>query len=238
MVAGWTRGGPCNGPVDGPARVRTAVHAAALQLLETHQWDALSVPMVAEASGVHQATIYRRWGSMSALLTDVVNEWSATTAALPDTGSLRDDLQIYAGAVATPLEGRLVPLILRAVVQEIRPGARRQASAAFTERERQLQTMLDRANAQGSRRPPSTSCSSWSWPRCTSTRSSPSRCRPRTPPAWSIGSSTSSPDGAPKGPPRSAVLSRRSGRGVGRGRGTRRAGRCARRRRHWSPCRW
>ena len=131
------------------ARVRTAVHAAALQLLETHQWDALSVPMVAEASGVHQATIYRRWGSMSALLTDVVNEWSATTAALPDTGSLRDDLQIYAGAVATPLEGRLVPLILRAVVQEIRPGARRQASAAFTERERQLQTMLDRAKARG-----------------------------------------------------------------------------------------
>ncbi len=131
------------------ARVRTAVHAAALRLLETHQWEALSVPMVAEASGVHQATIYRRWGSMSALLTDVVDEWSATTAALPDTGSLRDDLQIYAGAVATPLEGRLVPLILRAVVQEIRPGARRQASAAFTERERQLQTMLDRAKARG-----------------------------------------------------------------------------------------
>ena len=131
------------------ARVRAAVHAAALQLLETHQWEELTVPMLADASGVHQATIYRRWGSMSALLTDVVDEWAATTAALPDTGSLRDDLQIYAAAVATPLEGRLVPLILRAVVQEIRPGAPRRASAAFTERERQLQTMLDRAQARG-----------------------------------------------------------------------------------------
>lgn len=131
------------------ARVRTAVHAAALELLETHPWEELSVPLVAEASGVHQATVYRRWGTMSTLLNDVVNEWSATTASLPDTGSLRDDLQIYAAAVAKSLEEGNVPLILRAVVMEIRPGEPRQASAAFVERERQLQAMLDRAQARG-----------------------------------------------------------------------------------------
>jgi AcrR family transcriptional regulator len=131
------------------ARVRSAVHAAALELLERHQWDELSVPMVAEASGVHQATIYRRWGTMSGLLNDVVDEWSSTTASLPDTGSLREDLQIYAAAVATSLEEGNVPLILRAVVLEIRPGERRQASASFVERQRQLQTMLDRAEARG-----------------------------------------------------------------------------------------
>lgn len=131
------------------ARVRAAVHAAALELLEQHHWEELSVPMVAEVSGVHQATIYRRWGTMSALLNDVVNEWSATSAALPDTGSLREDLQIYAAAVAAPLEQQLVPLILRAVVLEIRPGEPRQPSAAFVERERQLQVVLDRAEARG-----------------------------------------------------------------------------------------
>lgn len=131
------------------ARVRAAVHAAALELLEKHPWEELSVPLVAEASGVHQATIYRRWGTMSGLLNDVVNEWSATTAALPDTGSLRDDLHAYAAAVATSLKAGNVPLILRAVVMEIRPGERRQASPAFVERERQLQMMLDRAEARG-----------------------------------------------------------------------------------------
>ena len=98
---------------------------------------------------MHQATIYRRWGTMSALLNDVVNEWTATTASLPDTGSLREDLQVYAAAVATSLEEGNVPLILRAVVLEIHPGERRQASPAFVERERQLQTMLDRAEARG-----------------------------------------------------------------------------------------
>lgn len=131
------------------ARVRSAVHAAALELLEKHQWEDLTIPLVAEASGVHQATIYRRWGSMSTLLNDVVDEWSSTDAALPDTGSLQDDLLHYATAVATSLEKGNVPLILRAVVLEIQPGERRKASPAFVERERQLQTMLDRAQERG-----------------------------------------------------------------------------------------
>lgn len=131
------------------ARVRAAVHAAAFELLEKHQWEELSIPLVAEVSGVHQATIYRRWGTMSALLNDVVNEWSATTAALPDTGSLREDLRLYAAAVAEPLVDGVVPLILRAVVLEMRPGEPRQASAAFVERSRQLQAMLRRAEERG-----------------------------------------------------------------------------------------
>jgi len=82
-------------------------------------------------------------------LNDVVTEWSATDAALPDTGSLRDDLQLYATAVAASLEEGNVPLILRAVVLEIQPGERREASPAFVERERQLQTMLDQAQERG-----------------------------------------------------------------------------------------
>lgn len=135
------------------ARVRSAVHRAALELLENHQWEELSVPLVAERSGVHQATIYRRWGTMSALLNDVVDEWFSSAASLPDTGSLREDLLVYAAAVAKPLEEGLVPLILRAVVLEIRPGEPRQTSAAFLERERQIQVMLDRAQARGERVP-------------------------------------------------------------------------------------
>lgn len=153
MIPGMENGRTMQRPGGRSARVRAAVHAAALELLEKHPWDELSVPLVAEASGVHQATIYRRWGTMSGLLNDVVNEWSATTAALPDTGSLRDDLHAYAAAVASSLKEGNVPLILRAVVMEIRPGERRQASPAFVERERQLQTMLDQAEARGEQVP-------------------------------------------------------------------------------------
>ena len=55
----------------------------------------------------------------------------------------------YATAVAASLEEGNVPLILRAVVLEIQPGERREASPAFVERERQLQTMLDQAQERG-----------------------------------------------------------------------------------------
>lgn len=131
------------------ARVRAAVHQAVLDLLGERPWEQITVPLVADRSGVHQATIYRRWRTMSELLNDVVIERLATAGPVPDTGSLREDLLGYATMVAASLEDSLVPLILRATVLEIRPGETRRRSPAFQERERQLQAMLDRAEARG-----------------------------------------------------------------------------------------
>ena len=131
------------------ARVRAAVHRAVLDLLGERPWEQITVPLVADRSGVHQATIYRRWRTMSELLNDVVIERLATAGPIPDSGSLRDDLLSYTTMVAASLEDNLVPLILRATVLEIRPGETRRPSPAFQERERQLQAMLDRAEARG-----------------------------------------------------------------------------------------
>jgi AcrR family transcriptional regulator len=125
------------------------VHDALLELLGERPWEEITVPLVADRSGVHQATIYRRWGTMSALLNDMVIERLATAGPIPDTGSLREDLRRYATMVAESLAEDLVPLILRATVLEIRPGGPRGPSPAFQERERQLQAMLDRAEARG-----------------------------------------------------------------------------------------
>ena len=135
------------------ARVRSAVHHAVLDLLGERPWEEITVPLVAERSGVHQATVYRRWGTMPALLDDVVIERLATAGPVPDTGSLREDLRRYATMVAESLADDLIPLILRATVLEIRPGEPRRSSPAFRERERQLQAMLDRAEARGERAP-------------------------------------------------------------------------------------
>jgi AcrR family transcriptional regulator len=131
------------------ARVRSAVHDAVLDLLAERPWEEITVPLVAERSGVHQATLYRRWGTMPALLNDVVVERLATAAPVPDTGSLREDVLRYTAMVAESLAEELVPLILRATVLEIRPGQPRSPSPGFLERERQLQAMLDRAEARG-----------------------------------------------------------------------------------------
>lgn len=135
------------------ARVRSAVYDAMIGLLEERPWEEVTVPLVAERSGVHQATIYRRWGTLSALLNDVLIERLTTAGAVPDTGALREDLVQYAALVAGSLEDGTIPLILRAAVLEIRPGQPRQTSPVFEERQHQLQVMLDRATARGERAP-------------------------------------------------------------------------------------
>jgi AcrR family transcriptional regulator len=131
------------------ARVRDAVHDAVIALLRERSVEQLSIPAVAERSGVHQATIYRRWRSMPALLDDVVAEHLTRSAPLPDTGSLRGDLDAYAEGVARGLAGPFRVLVLRAAVVDIRPGDTSPLSGTLTERSRQLQTMLARARARG-----------------------------------------------------------------------------------------
>src|SRR5947207_8237455 len=82
------------------ARIRNQVHRAVIDLLRDRTAGELSIPLVAERSGVHQATIYRRWGSIPVLLNDVAAAGPARTSPLPDTGTLRGDLDGYATGVA------------------------------------------------------------------------------------------------------------------------------------------
>jgi AcrR family transcriptional regulator len=128
--------------------VRAAVHQAVLDLLAEEDWSELSIPAIAHRSGVHQATIYRRWGTVPALLDDVVTEQLIRTSAVPDTGSLRGDLEEYAVHAAGDVAGPLGTVFLRAAMQATRSD--QQAPHGYmTGRGEQLQAMLDRAAARG-----------------------------------------------------------------------------------------
>ncbi len=131
------------------ARIRYQVHRAVIDLLRDRTVGELSIPLVAERSGVHQATIYRRWGTIPVLLSDLAAAGPARTSPLPDTGTLRGDLDGYATAVADSLAGPLGVLMLQAAVSNIPPEPGRGPSAILRERTRQLQDMLDRAEARG-----------------------------------------------------------------------------------------
>ncbi len=129
-------------------RVRQQVHQAVLELLREIAADDLTIPLIAERSGVHQATLYRRWGSVPVVLQDLVESGPARTSPLPDTGSLRGDLDAYAAGVADSLSGPLGVLMLRAAVSNIAPDDRG-SSPVLVERTEQLQQMLDRARDRG-----------------------------------------------------------------------------------------
>ena len=129
------------------------MHRAVIELLRDRTVDELSIPLVAERSGVHQATFYRRWGRIPALLNDLVAAGPARTSPLPDTGTLRGDLDGYATAVADNLAGPLGVLMLRAAVLNIRPEPDRGPSSILLERTRQLHEMHDRAEPRGESTP-------------------------------------------------------------------------------------
>ncbi|MGW6426553.1 TetR/AcrR family transcriptional regulator [Nocardia sp. NPDC055053] len=82
------------------ARVREAVLAAALDQVAEHGIEGLTIGDVAARAGVAETTIYRRWGTRTALLADAVTELAAVGNPAPDTGSLRSDLRQLADQIS------------------------------------------------------------------------------------------------------------------------------------------
>ncbi|MFD0547358.1 TetR/AcrR family transcriptional regulator [Streptomyces mexicanus] len=78
------------------ARVQAAVHAAVRDLASEVGRDALTVPLVAQRAGVTPSTIYRRWGDLQELLSDVAVERLRPDTAPQDHGSLGSDLTAWA----------------------------------------------------------------------------------------------------------------------------------------------
>lgn len=76
------------------ARVRADVHRAAIELVSELGADQVTIPVVAARAGVTASTVYRRWGTLPALLADVA-AGQAEQAPEP-TGSLDADLANYA----------------------------------------------------------------------------------------------------------------------------------------------
>ncbi|MDH6286095.1 TetR/AcrR family transcriptional regulator [Rhodococcus opacus] len=85
------------------ARVRRAVLDAALDALHEHGMEGLAVADVASRAGVHETSIYRRWGTRENLMIEALLEEAEEWGQVPDTGSLRDDLIAYAGRLVTYL---------------------------------------------------------------------------------------------------------------------------------------
>ncbi|MEV0335671.1 TetR/AcrR family transcriptional regulator [Nocardia sp. NPDC050717] len=94
------------------ARVRTAVLTATLDQVTEHGIEGLTIGDVAARAGVAETTIYRRWGTRTALIAAAITELAAAGNPVPDTGALRSDLRVLAEQVSrlisTPGIARLV----------------------------------------------------------------------------------------------------------------------------------
>jgi AcrR family transcriptional regulator len=123
-----------------------AILAATIMGLAEDGYAGLTMDGIAERAGVSKATIYRRWPSKEAVVLAAAEHLSAAVP-VPDTGTLRGDLDAIAAGLAavfgSPTTPRLVGALVSEMVREpdlahaLRDGflaARRSAARAALER--------------------------------------------------------------------------------------------------------
>ncbi|MGH4033495.1 TetR/AcrR family transcriptional regulator [Actinomycetota bacterium Odt1-20B] len=137
------------------ARVRSAVHQAVTDLIAERGYGTFAVGEVAARAGVADSSIYRRWGTLEALLMDVVVSRLTEHSPMPDTGSLSGDLRAFAAKAAEDVSGPDGLALLRTVVTALAAGPDGEAARDhyLTARSEQLQAMLDRARTRGEAAP-------------------------------------------------------------------------------------
>jgi AcrR family transcriptional regulator len=132
------------------ARTRVAVLDAAFEALGERGYAELTMDRIAGRSGVHAATIYRRWGTVESIVADLFVDRS-TRIPVPDTGSLPGDLRALARGIAAFYADRgHRALIEGAVVAAARrPDLAAVLGAFFEERCRETAPIVHRAVERG-----------------------------------------------------------------------------------------
>ena len=131
------------------ADVRTRVFDAVRDALERGDATALTIDEVARRSGVHKATIYRRWLSTAGLVADLLTALTPVHTPLPDTGDLHTDLldvaTRVAGTVASPMSQAMLPLIAAGADERLNHAAASYWSSLFDH----TATVIRRAQQRG-----------------------------------------------------------------------------------------
>ncbi len=107
-------------PKRGDARIR-AILDAALELLAEVGYDRMTMDTVAERARASKATIYRYWPDKKALVLAAVRHTGSVVPEIPDSGSLRGDLELYvrqAVAATTGTTGSLVTGLLAVAARD------------------------------------------------------------------------------------------------------------------------
>lgn len=121
------------------------MHRAVEELLTEGPAESLTLPSIAARAGVHPTTLYRRWGSVADLLSEVAISRFSGGVVVPETGNLREDLERWLTEMITDLADPDVQALVRAAV-----GSGQEVSRACTaDRREQVAAMLDRERARG-----------------------------------------------------------------------------------------
>jgi AcrR family transcriptional regulator len=133
------------------ARTRAAVAQAVAALIAERDPADIAMTDIAARAGVAATSLYRRWGNVRTLLTEVAVERLMTEWPLPDTGALAGDLRAWARQIAASLRSREGSAFFRVFIATA-PGDvedRMGRATALSPRLRQIYDMVERARQRG-----------------------------------------------------------------------------------------
>ncbi|MFI6764657.1 TetR/AcrR family transcriptional regulator [Streptomyces sp. NPDC050355] len=133
------------------ARVQEAVHSAVRALESEVGRDALTVPLVAQRAGVTPSTIYRRWGDLQELLSDVAVERLRPDTQPGEHGDLAADLTAWAEQFLDEMAAPSGRAYIRDALLGDPDGSNAGQCSAYAAE--QIETVLARAADRGERAP-------------------------------------------------------------------------------------
>jgi AcrR family transcriptional regulator len=98
--------------------ITAAIRNAVMHELAGVGYGRLSIEAVARRAGVGKTAIYRRWSNKLEMVLEIVSDVAGRSVPLPDTGSLRGDLEILLMIVSKALEHRLASQIIPDLLAE------------------------------------------------------------------------------------------------------------------------
>ncbi len=98
--------------------ITTAIRDAVTQELAAVGYGRLSIEAVARRAGVGKTAIYRRWSNKLEMVIGIVSDIVGQRMPMPDTGSLRGDLDILLRIAAHALAHRLASQIIPDLLAE------------------------------------------------------------------------------------------------------------------------
>jgi AcrR family transcriptional regulator len=130
--------------------VHAAVLDATVELLLARGLDDVSISAVAARAGVHETSIYRRWGTKANLVLAALLDRLDAQVPEPDTGSLRGDLVALLHAIANFVRSPLGQALLRIALRQDQPEYAASREWFWTERFAVAwSAVLGRAEARG-----------------------------------------------------------------------------------------
>jgi AcrR family transcriptional regulator len=132
--------------------ITQAIRKAVVQELAAVGYGRLSIEAVARRAGVAKTAVYRRWNSKLELVLELVSDSVGPSLPMPDTGSLRGDvelvLQLVARALRHPAASQIIPDLLAEAARN--PQIAQTLQDALRTNQREIGTrLIDRAIERG-----------------------------------------------------------------------------------------